>query len=661
MAKKKNGLDADVRRLASKLFEALDSPRSLTAAMLLKYGEWDQLMQLSVDPSHYPDSPWGAEQLLRDRQASDFLRKYPGLPAGVDTREAAFRGWLACEKQCLHTNLRLNKFIGPDIVFDDPADARIMDFIKRVKRLIKMVLGSVPSQGFSPRFGSGAVFESPSYAAKGTLTVSHKLTYTVAYTRCAEAIFKFHYQDTSWDRASKYPDGYYRYEPFAYTRGNRWESVSKTSLTDRPIGVEPGGNVWCQLGVGGYIRRRLRLTWGLLLEEGLSEKLHARLAWIGAKFGTYATIDLSSASDTIARLLVKLLLPAEWYDLLASLRSPLTRVKGFSEGDETSTDEDGMKPIRDGWYLLEKFSSMGNGFTFELETLIFAAIAKVACGEDDWDVTVYGDDIIVPTQHSQSVISALKWFGFTPNKRKTFTSGVFRESCGSDYFGTKAVRPYTLEIIPYEPQHWISVANGLRRASRNLDLPGGGLGCFSSAWFYAVDRLPTAPVPIRTYRGPEELGDICLHDRKAVWHTRECPDTGVQQVRCYTPVGMTYDLARFRPDVVLASALIGVSSDGPSPRGAVVGMKPTWIDLPGYGRPLWELGKPRRYRGGPRPSLEGRGKGRWDYDMEVQIPRVASASSFPATGTLKRRAPDQIVINTRNKHRNSVKSPVSAR
>lgn len=283
----------------------------------------------------------------------------------------------------------------------------------------------------------------------------------------------------------------------------------------------------------------------------------------------------------------------------------------------------------------------------------------MACGEDDWDVTVYGDDIIVPSQHAQSVISALKWFGFTPNSRKTFTSGVFRESCGSDYFGTKAVRPYTLEIIPNEPQHWISVANGLRRASRNLNLRGGGLGCYSSAWFYAVDRLPTAPVPIRTYRGPEELGDICLHDREAVWHTRECPDTGVRQVRCYTPIGMTYDLARFRPEVVLASALIGVSSEGPSPRGAVVGMKPTWIDLPGYGRPLWELGTSRRYRGAPVPGPQGPGTGHWDYDRVLDRPRVAPSQVFPAMGTLKRRAPDQIVINTREKHRYPAKDRLS--
>jgi len=100
MATKKKLLDANVRLLATKLFVALDTPRSLTAEILMRHGEWDQMMQLSVDPAHYFDSSIGADRYLRDRQASDFLRKYPGLPAGVDTKQVAAQNWLACEKLC---------------------------------------------------------------------------------------------------------------------------------------------------------------------------------------------------------------------------------------------------------------------------------------------------------------------------------------------------------------------------------------------------------------------------------------------------------------------------------------------------------------------------------------------------------------------------------
>lgn len=577
MAKKKEEktLDANVRLLARKLFESLDTPRSLTAALLLKYGEWDQLMQLNVDPSHYIDSSIGADRYLRDRQASDFLRKYPGLPAGVDTKQVAIENWLACERQCFRTNVRLDRFLGPNRVFDTPAEARIYDFIERVKKLITTVLGPVP-KGLDPKFGSGAVFESPEYASSDSLTVSHKLTYTTAVTRSAEPIFRFCFSGTAWEAAYRDSDGYYRsIQPIKYVRGNRWGTVPKTAATDRNIGVEPGGNVWLQLGVGRHLRRRLRHTWGLLLPEGLSEALHRRLAMDGSKFGTYATIDLSNASDTVAYLLVKLLLPVEWFNLLDSLRSPTTRVAGLKKKIKGLPN-----PVKDGMYLLEKFSSMGNGFTFELETLIFAAITKVACGKDnDWDVTVYGDDIIVPNHCAPEVVSALRFFGFEPNKRKTFLSGVFRESCGGDFFLGEAVRPYTLEVEPHEPQHWISVANGLRRAASNSQLRYG-LGYYRQPWLATLDNIPAT---VRTHRGPEELGDIVIHDRRSKWTTRSDPSTGWPQVKSWVPVGWRYDLARFEPAVQLASALLGVPSDGVAPRGAVTGYKSDWIDYVGYG------------------------------------------------------------------------------
>jgi len=43
-------LERDVQRIAARTFSALDTPRSLTASLLLKYGEWDQLVRLEFDP-----------------------------------------------------------------------------------------------------------------------------------------------------------------------------------------------------------------------------------------------------------------------------------------------------------------------------------------------------------------------------------------------------------------------------------------------------------------------------------------------------------------------------------------------------------------------------------------------------------------------------------
>jgi hypothetical protein len=82
---------------------------------------------------------------------------------------------------------------------------------------------------------------------------------------------------------------------------------------------------------------------------------------------------------------------------------------------------------------------MGNGFTFELESLIFFAIASCSC--DAGIVSVYGDDIIVPSQYATDVMKNLEMCGFSLNWDKSFIDGPFRESCGGDYFEGFDIRP----------------------------------------------------------------------------------------------------------------------------------------------------------------------------------------------------------------------------
>jgi hypothetical protein len=49
-------------------------------------------------------------------------------------------------------------------------------------------------------------------------------------------------------------------------------------------------------------------------------------------------------------------------------------------------------------------------------------------------VRVYGDDIIVPIEYVQSVMSSLHLYGCKVNTAKSFWTGKFRESCGRDYY-----------------------------------------------------------------------------------------------------------------------------------------------------------------------------------------------------------------------------------
>jgi hypothetical protein len=108
---------------------------------------------------------------------------------------------------------------------------------------------------------------------------------------------------------------------------------------------------------------------------------------------------------------------------------------------------------------------MGNGFTFELETLIFCGLISAVTGlEPGVNFFVYGDDILVPHKHSKAVLACLRMFGFTPNEKKTHTTGFFRESCGGDFFCGNAVRSVFMKTLPTDALEWMDLHNRLYKA-----------------------------------------------------------------------------------------------------------------------------------------------------------------------------------------------------
>jgi hypothetical protein len=225
--------------------------------------------------------------------------------------------------------------------------------------------------------------------------------------------------------------------------------VEKNAKTQRPICIEPVLNGFMQLGIGGYLKERLRIH---AKQDLGNQKRNQDLAEEASIRGHLATIDLSSASDTLAFSVVFDLLPEEWVDLLASFRTGHMEYGGRE-------------------YELEKFSSMGNGYTFELESLIFWALSS-ACtelsGEDRDLVSVYGDDIIVPVRTVDLLMATLTWCGFNLNREKSFWTGKFRESCGADWLDGDAVRP-VFKKARLSPQ-WLAVFHNwaFRRGESSL-------------------------------------------------------------------------------------------------------------------------------------------------------------------------------------------------
>jgi len=523
----------DLHEYVISSMESLDCPRSLTLAILARYGAWEAMLSIDLDPGHYSDS----DSYLRAAQAHAFVEKLPNIPMFdlAARKAAAIKKWQAGESDCARSNARLKPYLmnGP---FEGPNQVRLSIFFGDVRKKVSEVLGRPPSI-LEGKFGPGSTV-SDGYGS----TIPDKIDSQPTYTHGAWPWL------INWFSCRLGKSRVIQNRPPRAVRGNQFFTVPKNSKTDRACAKEPSVNVYYQLALGRTLRSRLKRA-GIDLDHG--QETHRRLACEGSLSGRWATIDLSNASDTLCKNLVKLLLPPEWYELLAELRSPTTLL-----GDRVN--------------YLEKFSSMGNGFTFELETLIFACLAAVAGGLTlGSDCYVYGDDIIVPTHVADDVLSSLRFCGFTPNRRKTFTSWQFRESCGGDFFNGVAVRPHFVKAIPAAPQEVISLLNGVRRVNsrRRIISP--------KYWLRWYELLPTS---IRACKGPAELGDIVIHSSE--WMTRWKHSVGY--VRCYQPVTKAKALVYgYSDDTRLTASLLGAAAEG-SPlgwvgRGCVEGYKLGWV------------------------------------------------------------------------------------
>lgn len=205
-------------------------------------------------------------------------------------------------------------------------------------------------------------------------------------------------------------------------RVSRLQFVPKTYKKLRSISMEPCSLMYFQQGVKDNLYRYIdrHLDWCIRLGDQGRNRVFAQL---GSAIGTYCTIDLTAASDSVGFRLVKFLFSRTplWPELLGT-RSFATELP------------DGSR-IR-----LQKFAPMGSALCFPIETLIFAGICELAAraartaGITPVDFSIYGDDICCPSYFYDSVVRMLDKLGFIPNMSKSFHTGPYRESCGREYY-----------------------------------------------------------------------------------------------------------------------------------------------------------------------------------------------------------------------------------
>lgn len=377
-----------------------------------------------------------ALEFFRYIQAGAFLKKYP-FP-GSDTYTPALEKFLQAEEACRLFNKENWRSL--DILSHSHPD--FLGCIEEIRSDISNLLGKAPTYEsivVHAKHGPGVSLGDQYRGGKVTCYFKYsELPYTV--TRGTSDLARYAIlSDPRWIGAL---DNWYRVknsipftEPisvedfwsqvFKFVDGNRNTSVPKTAEIDRFIAIEPVLNVFFQLGVDTILKYHLKFKWGYDL---YSQRRNQELALEGSTSNDLVTLDLKGASETVTLKICELYLPMDWYNLLFDLRSP----KGNIKGEEIT---------------YEKISSMGNGYTFSLESLIFAALVRCAIRRTkSRKVTaVYGDDLIVPKTAFSYLKNLLELSGFSLNVDKTFHDGPFRESCGKDFYNGIDVRPIFLK------------------------------------------------------------------------------------------------------------------------------------------------------------------------------------------------------------------------
>ncbi len=228
---------------------------------------------------------------------------------------------------------------------------------------------------------------------------------------------------------------------------SRLISVPKTLKTPRLISIEPACMQYAQQSLLEVLVNQLEGSDYLSGMVGFRDQTpNQRMACSGSADGALATLDLSEASDRVSNQLVLRMLQAfpSLAGAVSACRTQRVDVPGY------------------GIHSVAKFASMGSAVCFPIEAMVFLTavftsismqLNRPLCRKDvislRSSVRVYGDDIIVPVEYTQSVVDGLETLGLKVNTSKSFWTGKFRESCGKDYYDGQDVSvTYVRRLLP---------------------------------------------------------------------------------------------------------------------------------------------------------------------------------------------------------------------
>lgn len=297
-------------------------------------------------------------------------------------------------------------------------------FYPRCSRAVPhQILGS-----FRPRFTAGAFYGSENFTQP---FCEVKLWPDALIGTCSDAFRAF--------------SGYFKPFPSAPTRVSVVREqrnckvlfVPKDSRGPRVISKEPLHTLRAQMSYFDFLSTTLEYeTAGRI--NFRDQEVNKRLAKEASIDGSRATLDLKEASDSVLLALVRRV-----FRNSAGLRYFLNAARS------THAELPSGKTVK-----LNKLAGMGSGLTFPTMALIIhlsvcthvSRVLQLPYNSVSKEVYVYGDDLIVPSDWYELSREALSLSQLRVNEDKSFSTGLFRESCGGDYYGGYEVTPVRLKL-----------------------------------------------------------------------------------------------------------------------------------------------------------------------------------------------------------------------
>lgn len=271
--------------------------------------------------------------------------------------------------------------------------------------------------------------------------------------------------------------------------------VPKTLKTPRVIAIEPVCMQYAQQAMLRLLVPQIETCGPTAGHVNFTDQsVNQALAKTSSENGQMATLDMSEASDRVS---------------LAHVESLLARVPVFR--DLVLAARSTRAELPDGEILhLRKFASMGSALCFPMEALTFYCVilasrlsragifpTRTSIRTYGMDVYIYGDDIIVPAGEAAAICDDLESMGLKVNRHKSFWTGKFRESCGSDAYDGQSVTPiYLTRDVPQDRR---DVAGLLSTIATCNQLFEAGYYVTAAALRNAVEsvlgrKLPEVPV-----------------------------------------------------------------------------------------------------------------------------------------------------------------------